>query len=139
MKKQLTEEQKSATEARRAKFRELVGTIAQMGPDARAQFAARAGIVTAEGRPLSVFNQCLVASQMPSASIVGGFAQWRAQGRMVRKGSAGLAIWFPKSKKAEATDEGKDDAAEPAERPLFAMGYVFDITQTEAMAETVAA
>ena len=64
-------------------------------------------------------------------SIVGGFQQWRKQGRMVRKGEHGYMIWIPTHRKEEGAPE--DDEGELN----FIIGYVFDVTQTEvaAMAE----
>jgi len=117
--------------------------VARMTDDERAALVARVGaIVTCEGRALSAFNSCLVLTQLPTASMVGGFWQWKDKGRSVRKGAHGLMIWIP--------TKGKDDADQPSgeetegvpKRAGFIMGTVFDITQTEpggGMPETTAA
>jgi hypothetical protein len=100
---------------------------------------ARVGaIVTCEGHALSVHNSCLVLAQLPTASVVGGFRQWKEHGRSVRKGERGLMIWVPTSCKADA-EQPAPEAQPPAEgqteggarRSGFVMGTVFDISQTE--------
>ncbi len=77
-----TEEQKAAAQARRERFRATVKTIAKMGDSERAELASRlSGIATCEGHGLSLHNTLLLASQCPTATVVGGFQQWRRQGR----------------------------------------------------------
>ena len=100
---------------------------------------ARVGaIVTCEGRALSVHNSCLVLTQLPTASMVGGFCQWQTHGRRVKRGERGLMIWVPTSRKAEAAPvavDGPTAGEGPPEgdgrRAGFVMGTVFDVTQTE--------
>ena len=75
--RQLTEEQKAKTEERRAKFRVIMKQIAGMSETERTELASRISTVTVEGRQLSVHNMCLLASQCPTATIVGGFNQWK--------------------------------------------------------------
>ena len=128
--KQPTAEQKAQAEARREKFRQLAELVSAMTDERKAEFVARCGgIVTAAGSKLSTFNSCLVVTQFGGASIVGGFRQWQAHGRRVRKGQAGLMIWCPTGTKDEAPagdGQGGED-----KRPGFVMGYVWDISQTE--------
>ena len=133
---QPTAEQKAAATARRERFTELANDIARMSDDERAALVARVGaIVTCEGRALSVHNSCLVLTQLPAASMVGGFRQWMAHGRSVRKGEHGLMIWVPTSRKDDAppTDgqAAEGEAAGAGKRAGFVMGTVFDVTQTE--------
>ena len=110
---------------RRKAFRELAGRIGRMSPDERAALAARMpAIATIEGRALSPFNQCLLASQCPSATVVGGFRQWIKAGRAVRKGEHGFAIWVP-------TGQRKADDAEDSDKLGFILGTVFDVSQTQ--------
>ena len=66
-----------------------------MSDEARNALASRAPVSTCEGRLLSAFHCCLVASQQPDATVVGGFRQWRAVGRQVRKGAHRCAIFVP--------------------------------------------
>lgn len=44
-----------------------------MTPEQRATLAASCPVMTIEGRYLSGFNQCMLALQMPAATVVGGF------------------------------------------------------------------
>jgi hypothetical protein len=54
-----------------------------MTDDERAALVAHVGaVVTCEGRALSVHNSCLVLTQFPTASMVGGFRQWKAHGAL---------------------------------------------------------
>ena len=127
--KQMTPEQLEKQKARRAAFAKLAGQISSMSPETRAEFAARIpAIVTVEGRALSIFNQCLVATQAPSATIVGGFRQWLDAGRCVRKGEHGLMIWCPTSKKDKETPDAESET-------YFIPGTVFDVSQTFAIGE----
>src|SRR5262245_53593411 len=106
-------------------------------------------IRTIEGRELSIFNQCLLVNQLGTASIVGGFQQWKRAGRSVVKGERGLAIWIPTGRRAAGADESAAEPAsgdvfslvdgEPADGPGegqrgavrgFVIGTVFDISQT---------
>ncbi len=144
--KQPTEEQRARAAARREAFRKLAADVSSMPDEQRAALVNRAGgIFTVEGRPLSVVNSCLVLAQCPSASMVGGFAQWLRAGRCVRKGESGLAIWIPTggrsnnngpadvSSSGEPIAEAGDAKANP--RTRFIMGTVFDVSQTDAIAE----
>lgn len=135
MKRKPTEEQKAAAEARRESFRALSRQIAAMTPDERAALAARMpAVVTVAGHALSAFNSALLVHQNPTATVVGGFRQWLAANRCVRKGERGAAIWVPAGGRAEATQEGAEPNAEAGERPRFIVGYVFDVTQTQEIA-----
>ncbi len=112
---------------RKAKFRALVKQVADMQPLERDALAAKMlGVLTVEGRSLSIRNTILIALQMPGATIVGGFRQWIAAGRCVRKGEHGAAILVPcgkKGKDGEQTDTEGDSV-------FFVTGTVFDIGQT---------
>lgn len=136
MKRQLTEAQIAARDARRDKMKALWKRVAAMPELERVQLANRAGIVTCEGHPLSPINQCLTVFQCGNASIVGGFRQWLKNGRCVRKGEHGIGIWVPTgTRKSAATDmpDVFDPAAEQAQAGgeiNFIFGTVFDISQT---------
>ena len=131
MRRELSADQKQASEARRAKFRELARKLSALPAADRAQLAARLpGIATIEGRTLSPINMLLVASQIPSATIVGGFKQWRKAGRIVRKGEHGAQLWVPFKGKAEDQDAGAE--------VRFGMGTVFDVAQTEEISAVTA-
>jgi antirestriction factor ArdC-like protein len=135
--RQPTEAQRAAAAERRERFKALAARVAAMSEDERTGLVIRLGaIVTCEGHALSAFNSCLVLTQLPTASMVGGFHQWRAKGRMVRKGEHGLMIWIPtgrKDKDSDAAPTSEDASAGENKRSGFVMGYVFDVTQTEAL------
>lgn len=122
----LTPEQQEKKEARKAKFRGLVKQIADMTDEQRAAISAKMfGVLTCEGRSLSGNNSCMVFLQCPHATIVGGFRQWLAQGRCVRKGESSIMIWIPCGKKdAEGNTMMSDDKH-------FVIGSIFDVSQTE--------
>jgi hypothetical protein len=121
--------------AKRAKLRDLCKQIAAMSPEQRAALAAQAGgnILTCEGRQLSEHNCALIAAQGGAGcTIVGGFQQWRKQGRHVKAGEHGFSIWIPCNHKKETGA----NLAEDAGSMFFIMRSIFDVSQT---AETVTA
>ena len=146
MRKAPTEAQKAAAAERREKFRQLAKQVAAMTDEERQAILDRVGaVVTCEGRALSPINSCLLISQLENVSMVGGFQQWIRSGRAVRKGERGLALWVPVAGKspeagpsaAAFTTEGPNVlvSGEPGERPNFIMGTVFDISQTDEIAQ----
>jgi len=127
-----TKEQQEKAQERRTAFKEIVKKVAELSEEQRLAIAEKISITTCEGHPLSVHNNCLIASQGGEGlTLVGGFKQWLKQGRAVKKGEHGYMILFPREKK-----NGDNDAQEPtrdeAEKPeiRFLIGYVFDISQT---------
>lgn len=127
MARQLTTEQTVARDEKRAKFQAMALSIAEMTDDQRAELASKMpALATIEGRPLSMHNSCLIATQLPTATIVGGFRQWLAAGRCVAKGQRGLSIWIPTSRKGKSEDGQADGTADV----YFVAGTVFDISQT---------
>jgi hypothetical protein len=73
-----------------------------------------------------------VLNQLKSATIVGGFGQWKRAGRVVSKGSKALGIWVPlKPRTSATTPDPTPDEKKPTFR--FTFGNVFDISQTEPM------
>lgn len=103
-------------------MRAIASEISKLSAVQRAELASRLEVVTIEGRALSLFNQCMIARQLTSATVVGGFRQWIAAGRTVRKGEHGAAIWIPTH----------DKRADFSARSLTCLGTVFDVSQTEA-------
>lgn len=86
---------------------------------------AVAAFLAHTGTKYSAVNCRLILAQMPEASVVAGFNQWKAAGRTVRKGQKGIAIFVPTLRKGEEED---------AVLKGFRIGYVFDITQTDEIA-----
>lgn len=130
----LTEAQRAATKERREKFRKVVRQIADLPEAERIALSRRVSILTCEGRSLSLHNQCLLATQCPTATIVGGFRQWKKQGRYVNSGpGSGLMIWVPSVYGARSDDTpqpGEIDGKEAKSGVRFLVGTVFDIAQT---------
>ena len=131
--KKVTEEQKAKSVEKRERMRELGKKISEMSPEQREQLAAKAGIHTIEGRPLSSYNSCMLLAQSVGRvcpSIIGGFRQWKKADRFVMKGEHGYCIWIPKSKKESDPEDMPQD--EEQGKTSFFLGTVFDISQTAA-------
>lgn len=125
-KRQLTEEQTAARDARRDKFRAITKAVGAMTDEQRAQLVPHFGAVpTCEGRVLSLKNTMLAVMQMPGVSMVGGFRQWIRTGRVVKKGEHGLMIWIPLGKSHDGESGGEE-----GESQRFGTTTVFDISQT---------
>ncbi len=141
MKRELTPAQIEARDKRRAQFRSICKQVADMGETARLTLAAKMQglLVTCEGHSLSLHNCCLIALQMPAATILGGFKQWQKQGRAVTKGQHGLMIWVPisgnKKEAPASTPTATTDGTEPDET-RFIMATMFDISQTHEIEST---
>jgi antirestriction protein ArdC len=135
MKRQLTVEQEAARDERRARFKDLCKRVAAMSDVERAELTNRVGaIMTCEGRTLSLHNTLTVLLQNPRASVVGGFRQWLAAGRCVRKGEHGAMIWVPCGVRQGTEGEPANATAaedEAGNDRRFIMGTVFDVSQTE--------
>jgi hypothetical protein len=67
-------------------------------------------------------------------AAVAGFHDWRAAGRMVRKGSKGYAIFAPIVRKAAADVVSDDDGPRG-----FTVRYVFDVADTEQLGDNAPA
>lgn len=132
-KRNLTPEQIAARDERRAKMRSVAAQISKMNPEQRAALAAKCPIVTIEGHALSAFNMCLLMMQNPTATVVGGFRQWKKAGRSVTKGEHGAGIWCPIGTKS--TDANGETHTEMDEKK-FVFGTVFDISQTQPIQES---
>ncbi len=135
--KQPTADQKAAAQVRRDRFKELAKVISGMSEEERTALSMRFPITNVDGRTLSPFNCCLIDSQRMGCTVVGGFRQWLAQGRCVKKGEHGVMIWVPiggKKKDAAEAAEGDSDG----DRPGFIPGTVFDISQTQAVDQPAA-
>jgi hypothetical protein len=111
--------------ARRAMLTELAAKASLMTPEELKAFLP-VDVMTIEQKTLSLKNTYLVLNQCRTATIVGGFDQWRKAGRSVLKGAKALGIWVPL--KPRDRDPSPDDK-KPAFR--FTFGNVFDISQTE--------
>jgi hypothetical protein len=137
---QATPEQIAAAKVRRAKMREIAQKISKMTDVERTALVSD-WPTTIEGRQLSMHNACMIAYQ-GGATVVGGFWQWKAAGRKVKKGGTGLAIWAPagerKGESVEEIETGEANADGSKKRMRFLLVTVFDISQTEEASATSA-
>jgi hypothetical protein len=127
MRKVATAAQKEVAQLRRAKVRDWAKRIKSMTEEQRRTFVGAAGYRTIEGHELSMFNQCMLAYGGCQSPLVGGFQQWRKQGRQVSKGVHGFAIWIPIGRKTSDPTTGEEDT----DMVGFVLGTVFGIDQTE--------
>ena len=114
--------------ARRAMLTELAAKASLMTPEELKAFLP-VDVMTIEQKTLSLKNTYLVLNQCRTATIVGGFDQWRKAGRSVLKGAKALGIWVPLKPRSSASPDPTPDDKKPAFR--FTFGNVFDISQTE--------
>ena len=68
-----TPEQAARKLERREKFKMLWAQVAKMPELERVQLSNKLGIVTVEGKQLSICNQIMLAMQLPAVSVVGGW------------------------------------------------------------------
>lgn len=124
--------------ARKEQLKKIVSAIAEMSDEQKDELVGvMGGIPTCAGHILKITNSCMVLMQLPTATMVGGYNQWRETGRHVKKGEQGLAIWAPtKGKTEESAEPSAADLKEGEKsKPNFIVVYVFDISQTETDAE----
>ena len=134
MKRTATPAQKALAAERRTAMMQLSRTIAKMPDHDRMLLSERVGIVmTCEHKILSMHNQCMIALQNQSVTIVGGFQQWRRMGRQVRKGEHGVSIWVPLGNR-ETEDTGSH--TNMADEKRFMLATVFDVSQTDEMTKS---
>ena len=81
----------------------------------------------------SFANQLLIAFQMPHATRVAGFHDWKKIGYAVRKGEHGIRIWAPCKPSKKRMEKWREEGADPQTRPrvFFRMVSVFDRTQVD--------
>jgi len=107
---------------RKERIRKLFEAYKKLTDEQKAALVNKVGIITVEGRSLSVFNQIFLSMQNPNVSVVGGFKQWKAAGRFVEQGQKGMMIFIPIGSKNE---EGLVQEPE-----YFKAVTVFDVKQT---------
>lgn len=119
----------------RQKMGELAKRIRAMSDEQKQKIQAQCGVVTCEGRPLSLYNTCYLWAQTGGrATMVGGFRQWNKVGRTVTKGQhAAGYIYVPTGRNKADTGEAED-----GDGVRFVLVPVFDVTQTEEVAAAVA-
>lgn len=119
---------------RNQQIAQLAAAAAAMEDNAPADIDRAAAILTKYSRR----NVALILAQcnergrdIPAA--VAGFHDWRAAGRMVRKGAKGYAIFAPVTRKEKAADDTA--APDSSGRVGFTVRHVFDVADTDPMAE----
>ncbi len=78
----------------------------------------------------SFANQLLVASQLPTASLVMAASEWRQVGRYPAAGSTALRIWAPRRVPKVQPDEKQGEQQGEQDRMRFVLVPVFDVSQT---------
>lgn len=117
----------------REKMRGFAAKVRAMSEEERAKFAEKMPVVTCEGHALSLWNQCYLAMQCERPlTIVGGFRQWRRQGRIVRQGEHAVGYIMIPMIKGKRDGDGSE-GEEPDDSVRFRNVPVFDVSQTEAV------
>jgi hypothetical protein len=81
----------------------------------------------------SPLNQMLIADQVPNATHVAGYSQWKKMGYQVKKGEKGIAIIAPRPYgKAVMKNEETGEETITYLGVTFTIAYVFDASQLEA-------
>lgn len=79
----------------------------------------------------SASNCLMILTQRPDATAVAGFRTWKSLGRSVRKGTKGIAIWAPMTRRIETDDDEPDESTTAVRRVGFKLAYVFDVSDTD--------
>lgn len=139
-KRQLTTDEIEAATKRKKGLLQLSKDISEMTEEQKRAFCkyldtSLGGVPVCNGqRVLSAFNSCFLMAQMPTVTVVGGFQQWKEQGRQVKKGEKAMAIWIRVNGKQET--DSIPDGETPEGKPGFVLrNCMFDISQTEALSE----
>ena len=121
----LTNAQLNRMEAKKAKRLAMMEAVKQNEPSA--ETVANARFISIDGHEYSGRNKMFLAMQQVEFGKLGGFQQWIAHGRAVKKGETGNDIMIPCSKKAK---DGGDDET------FFRWISIFHENQTEPILAT---
>lgn len=122
--------QQRAAQEKRDRFKRFARQLADMTEAERLEMAGTVGVRNCEGHALSQTNTLLAMFQFPKVTVVGGFRQWIANGRAVRKGEHGIMIWVPTANRTGTVSDSD---------VRFLTANVFDISQTDELAKVEAA
>lgn len=114
------------TDERKKKISEIRNRLAALSPIELEAMKKNLTMVTIEGRSLSAKNQMLIAAQSnekEQPTVLGGYRQWQRTGKQVKRGEHGYLIFIACGP--------KDNEGDIKDVSYFAMGTVFDISQTE--------
>ena len=111
------------------KLQEVRKKLANLTEAELTMLKSKTAIITVEGHHLSPTNRMMCYIQAEpmgiTPTIVGGYRQWQAAGKQVKKGEHGFSIMFPSGiKKSE-------DGAVNDDNLYFLAATVFDISQVE--------
>lgn len=81
--------------------------------------------VMAQFHRYSIYNQILIATQMPEATRVAGFHTWKKLKRYVKRGEKAISILCPMLAKKTTPDGDEENLVG------FQVGHVFDVSQTD--------
>ena len=127
-----TPDERAAVNASRALLAAAAKELEQARPADIERAAAILGKYSRRNIALILIQAGERGRDIPAA--VAGFHDWRAAGRMVRKGSKGYAIFAPIVRKAAADSVSDDDGPRG-----FTVRYVFDVVDTDALADNAPA
>lgn len=105
-------------EAKREATKKLFNWVKGLS-ETELDFYQKKGLITIEGHNLSARNSALACMQKDNASVLGGYQQWKATGRQVKKGEKAISLLAPRTNKDSGDCEG------------FFFINMFDISQTE--------
>ena len=93
-------------------------------------------VLSVQGKAISEKNTILLYVQSDligsAPSVIGGYRQWQAQGRQVKKGEHALSIWAPAKAKKDPNKQPDEISLKDVEdKQSFFLVPVFDISQTE--------
>jgi hypothetical protein len=111
------------TDEKKNKIKQLRTFLSSMNESQRQALVSKYGFISVEGHSYSLVNQCLIAFQCPTATVLGGYQQFRKAGRQVKQGEHGITIFFPSVRKS-------DDDIESDDQVRFYCATIFDISQT---------
>ena len=129
-----------AVGAQRERARALAGKIAGMSETERQALADRLpAVVNPDGHALTVHNTVFLHMQSgrTDLTMVAGFRQWIRAGRAVRKGEHSCGyIFVPLKRKKD--DDRREGEQSSHDRIRFRLVPVFDLSQTDELAEVPA-
>ena len=113
------------TQEKKERIKAIRARLATLTEDDKQALISRGLITNIDGHVLSIPNTILLYIQAngTTPTVIGGYRQWKAAGRQVKRGEHGSMIWFPVGDKTEDGDV--------LDAVSFYTTTVFDISQTE--------
>ncbi|HNC59609.1 MAG TPA: ArdC family protein [Leptospiraceae bacterium] len=137
--KPMSEDKAKEVAEKKDRLRKLSKMVSEMSESERLERFG-GNVISCEGKSFSAFNTYFMIAQNEKCTLVGGFEQWKKQGRQVKKGETAMAIWIPApfaSKEAEVIPAG-DANENKAGKRFILRNCMFDISQTEEIASVSA-